>query len=111
MKHRRRHPRYEIDPGLPGTLPDGTRITLIELSAGGCRVHAQTEIAPVAGENLQFEVGRERGSIRLTASAVHATPVSWIFRPSTVIGFQLEPESSRQLARALALAPLLDYHV
>jgi hypothetical protein len=110
MNHRR-YPRFEIDPGLPGTMRDGTRITLIELSAEGCRVHAQTEIAPPAGAELRFELGPDHHRINLTACAVHATPVSWIFRPSTVIGFQLEPESSRELARALALAPLLDRHV
>lgn len=101
MEQRRRYPRFEIDPGLPGTLRDGTRITLIELSAEGCRVHAQTAVEPAAGEELRFDVGPDHRIVNISASAVHATPVSWIYRPSSLIGFHLAPESSRALARAI----------
>ena len=82
-------------------MRDGTRITLIELSAEGCRVHAQTAVEPAVGEELRFEIGPEHQILNVSASAVHATPVSWIYRPSSLIGFQLQPESSRELVRAL----------
>ena len=110
MDDRRRHARQELETGLVGTTRDGSRITLIELSAEGCRVHAQRVVRPGTNEVLRFRVMGEAGIVSVPAVAVHATPVPWVFTPSELVGYRLDPDDAGQLARALGRVGIRSDH-
>lgn len=88
---RRPTPRRDLDVGYRATGRHGERITILDVAAGGCRIHAPRSF--VETHDVGFRV-RNRGGrvVRLTGRVVYVEPAASFFHESCLAGIQLDAE-------------------
>ncbi len=89
-------------PGVTLRTTEGQHVALINLSAGGCTVHAMPAYAP--GDIETFELFTPKGRFDLSARVVHVTDLRTLDAPTQVVGLEFSTPLSVEVQRAVGIA-------